>query len=201
MANSPPSRLQALLLLDGYSRCQQGAQTHYKSTLWNLNKARRQKSRESLASGTISAEDVREELRARAVLLEKIPDLAEEDSGERVSGIDTCDQWTLVDVVEEMSTVKENAPYASKSASAEGLRNRKKINNITEVDKKGMGVQEESIPGEDDRLRNADPVTFFGAFPPKDLKEAQKEAKAMLEAYIQAANLATAIISLTKENK
>jgi hypothetical protein len=134
--------------------------------------------------------------------LEKTPDLAEEDGVERSSGIDTSDQWTLVDAVEEMASLKGNASSASKSASvAEGLRNRRKINYINEVDKKGMGVQEEYIPDEDDRLRNADPATFFGAFPPKDLKEAQKEAKAMLEAYIQAANLAAVIISRIKENK
>lgn len=198
---SPPPRLKALLLLDGYSRCQQGAQIHYKSALWNLNKARRQKARESLAAGSITAEDIREELRARAVLLEKTPSLLEDDTKSDNTILDGNDQWTLVDAVKEMSAMKANlhAPIAERAPSeaAQGLRNRKKAN-IAD-DQKSFGLKEEIQPEEDDRLRTADPISFFGAFPARDLKEAQQESKAMLEAYIHAANLAAAIIDLTNQ--
>jgi hypothetical protein len=198
---SPPPRIKALLLLDGYSRCQQGAQIHYKSALWNLNKARRQKARESLAAGSITAEDVREELRARAVLLEKTPNLSEEGVKSDDSNEDGDDQWTLVDAVKEISAKKENlyAPIVviAPSEATQGLRNRKNTN-IAD-NQKGCGLKEEVQPEEDDRLRTADPLSFFGAFPARDLKEAQKEAKAMLEAYVKAANLVAAIIGLTNQ--
>lgn len=203
MANLPlPARLQALLLLDGYSRCQKGAQPHYKSTLWTLNKARRQKARENLAADGISVELVREELRARTVLLEKNPDLLEEESKSQNKHSVAQDIWTLVDAVEEISAMKENTSTTLKNnTTTPGLRNRKNANKIKSEDKNKMGVNEEVLPDEDDRLRNADPLLLFGAFASSDLKEAQKEAKATLEAYIQAANLAAAIINLTNEKK
>jgi len=45
------------------------------------------------------------------------------------------------------------------------------------------------------RLQAADPLDLFGAFPPRELKAAQQEAKRALESYVRAANLRRVLLS------
>jgi hypothetical protein len=207
-----PKNIQALLLLDDYARAQEGAQCHFRSTLWNLNKARRQKGRESTVLVTgISVEDVREELRARAALLmEEAPELVEEAGNDEkeTKGKADRDLWTLIDrvqVAEERTAIeKENEMPSSSSTSttpATGLRHRKASTNKedTNSSKWTQENEESDVPlSDEERLLKADPLQLIGgAFPPRDLRVAQEEARTALATYVKMANLAAAILELT----
>lgn len=180
----------ALCLLEAYNNAHQKGNVDLKSSMWKLNKARRQRGN----GASISAIDVREDLRARAVLRESTPSLTVE--GETNEALDEEDYFELVDAVEEIAEIRgqkeNNAPTTNAGTEQAGLRRRNKAG---EEDKKEW--TQENNPDEDDRLRNANPVDLFGAFPPRDLIAAQKEAKKSLAAYIEAANLAKAILQIT----
>ena len=185
-------RLTAVCLLEAYAQVQDKGNTAFKSAMWNINKARRQSGSTSMVDSSIAASSVRAELRARAVLRQAIPDLVE--GTDRTQSDSDEDYFELVDAVEELSTIRDGGKeniLADKS-NEDGLRNRKATS-------KKQEWTEETSPDEDDRLRNADPLDLFGALPPRDLRTAQKEARKALAAYIEAANLAAAILSVTKK--
>lgn len=188
-----PTRLQALLLLNEYDQQQKGAQDHQKKLIWNIVKARRQKSRENVGLGHgISALDVRDELRARTVLLQdsKVPSLIVEQSPQ---DIQASGSWELVDVVEKRKDIEEEKDDAA-ATSDTGLRNRKG-NPKTEV----QWTLESELEDEDEKILRADPIDLFGAFPPRDLRVAQREAKESIQRYIDAANAARSLLSLLEE--
>lgn len=188
-----PTRLQALLLLNEYDQQQKGAQDHQKKLIWNIVKARRQKSRENVGLGHgISALDVRDELRARTVLLQdsKVPSLIVEQSPQ---DIQASGSWELVDVVEKRKDIEEEKDDAA-ATSDTGLRNRKG-NPKTEV----QWTLESALEDEDEKILRADPIDLFGAFPPRDLRVAQREAKESIQRYIDAANAARSLLSLLEE--
>lgn len=178
--------LTAVFLLQAYANVHDKGNADFKSALWNLNKARRHMGQGS----TLSAMDVREELRARAVLRESTPNLAVE--GSKPSEQRDEDRFELIDANKELAVIRQKADTSSKSE--EGLRNRK----ASEGEKTEW--TEETSPDEDDRLRSADPIELFGALTPRDLKGAQQDAERALAAYIEAANLAVAILSVTETN-
>jgi len=181
----------AVCLLQAYADAHEKGNADLKSAMWSLNKARRQRGN----GARISAWDVREELRARVVLRESTPDLAVEGVSVTTNSEEE-DYFTLVDAVEEVAEMrgeKENVCKTNAAAADDGggLRRRK-----TGQDIKKEWTEEQS-PDEDDRLRSADPVDLFGAFPPRDLIVSQKSAKKALAGYIEAANLARAILEAT----
>ena len=49
----------------------------------------------------------------------------------------------------------------------------------------------------EERLCQANPIDLFGAFPPADLKVAQKNARYSIASYIKAANIAAKILHIT----
>lgn len=198
-SNTGLPHVTAVCLLQAYADVHDQGNADLKSAMWNLNKARRQRGN----GNTISALDVREELRARAVLREATPDLAVEGASAETS--ENQDYFELVDAVEEVAEIrgqaKENMPSKKSNAEGgEGLRRRNTNKKEAEQDTKTEWTQEQN-PDEDDRLRNADPVDLFGAFPPRDLMTAQKNAKKALAVYIEAANLARAILETTNSQK
>ena len=175
--------LTAVFLLQEYANVHDKGNADFKSALWNLNKARRHMGQGS----TLSALDVREELRARAVLREFIPELAVENS--KPCDESDEDRFELIDANKELAAIRQNEITSSKST--EGLRNRK----ASEGEKTEW--IEETSPDEENRLRSADPIELFGALTPRDLKGAQQDAKRALAAYVEAANLAVAILNVT----
>uniref|UniRef100_A0A7S1YEL5 Vacuolar ATPase assembly protein VMA22 n=1 Tax=Grammatophora oceanica TaxID=210454 RepID=A0A7S1YEL5_9STRA len=223
MTPSPPPRLHAVLLLDTYTRGQEGAQEHFRSALWNMAKARRQMGRGSLTMSTgVSAEEVREELRAHVRVAVKATDeesiLADESSaaGRASESSTSClenDLWKQVDVVAARTEMAANLAANEKenaepSKSATGLRQRKKglaSAKAGEDEQAGSKWTKETpteILSEEDLLYQSDPLQLLGgALPPRDLKLAQKEARKTVEAYIQTANLAAAILELTNSAK
>lgn len=178
--------LTAVCLLQAYANVHDKGNADFKSALWNLNKARRQMGRGS----TLSAMDVREELRAQAVLRESTPDLAVEGSKASEEGDE--DRFQLINANKELAAIRLKEDTSNKSKK--GLRNRK----ASEGEKTEW--TEETSPDEEDRLRSADPIELFGALTPRDLKGAQQDAKRALAAYVEAANLAVAILSVTETN-
>jgi hypothetical protein len=178
--------LTAVFLLQAYANVHDKGNADFKSALWNLNKARQKMGRGS----TLSAMDVREELRAQAVLRESTPDLAVE--GSKASEESDEDRFQLIDANKELAVIRQKEDTASKVK--EGLRNRK----ASEGEKTEW--MEETSPDEEDRLRSADPIELFGALTPRDLKGAQQDAKSALAAYVEAANLAVAILRVTETN-
>jgi len=198
-----PNNIQALLLLNAYDKKQTDGRTHQKQVTWDLSKARREKNRGSIGvSHAISALDVREELRARSVLREATtpsPPLTDEDSKSNTpSAIRRGDTWTLVDAVEDKDSSSDEKPPPTTSPGV-GLRNRKQGG--TDSKEEQNQWKEEKVPDEDDRLRNANPIDLFGAFPPRDLRSAQKNAKKALQAYVDAANAAASLLALLNETK
>jgi hypothetical protein len=199
-----PSLVTVLSLLDDYATHQEKGNAALKQSLWNLYKARHFKSGQIgvLASDGFQASDVREELRARVVLRDSLPDLVDERTDK--STIDKeMPRFVLVDTVLERQSKKGNTAATQDSsaqlAAAFGLRNRKatdqnKNNKTDSTKQKEWSVEMEATPlSEEDRLLAANPLELFGAMPPRELYKAQEQAKQALQAYVAAANLIVAI--------
>ena len=219
-----PPRIQTLLLLDQYDQQQSSAQTHQKKSNWSLSKARRQKNRESISVvNTISALDVRDELRARAVVQGSVvPDLVGEknkvkagsaagggtggtkESTERQPGLKSSGSWELVDLTENTSDAATNKESTKTTTTTGGGTDKKDGGKSEKVDgdKKDTGTKDKDpFAAEEERLRKADPLYLFGAFPTRDLRVAQKEAREALQSYIAAANTATTILDHIKKQE
>jgi hypothetical protein len=140
-----PSVLTVLSLLDTYAVVHEQGNTFQKQSFWNLHKARHRKTAGLLAENTVQASYVREELRARTILLkenkdgtvETEPDLVDDDDNKKNSRLtEAPKRFVLVDAVEQKREAeKENAATATTpsetsttndNAAAAGLRNRKK---------------------------------------------------------------------------
>jgi hypothetical protein len=115
-------------------------------------------------------------------------------------------RFLLVDAVEEerkqrqQREEKVGATPSSDDNASMGLRRRKGSNKENEDEKTATGVEqqgwtllENNVEDEEDRLCNADPMDFFEALPPKELRKAQEEARKSLEAYVKAANVLFAL--------
>lgn len=196
-----PSLVKVLSLLDEYSETHEKGNVALKQSLWNLYKARHFKGGQRgsvLAADGFHASDVREELRARAVLTATaagLPDLVTSETKKKNQLLPFC----LADALELEQAQKENATttaFASsnKSKNAMGLRNRKTDATGEGDSKKEWSVEnEEGFPSEEDRLLSLDPVSLFGGLPPRELLKAQTQAKLALAEYVAAANLVAAL--------
>jgi hypothetical protein len=185
--------LAAVCLLDAYSSAHGDGNSSLKSSMWKLSKARRQR-----GNGTrISALDVREELRARAILKESTPGLVDAEGTTSINNEQEEDYFVLVDAVEELAEKRAQKENDVPTKSNAGLRHR----NNKQDSKSTAEWTEEQPLNEDDLLKIADPVDLFGAFPPRDLIASQKDAKKALAEYVEAANLARAILQVTNQKK
>ncbi|KAI2498207.1 hypothetical protein MHU86_16289 [Fragilaria crotonensis] len=221
MTTSLPPQLEALLLLGAYNTRQSVAQSEQKDCLWNLQKARRQAMRGSVVNANVySAATVREDVYPRAMVVSSLNYAETDDAPELVTDNvhvakkqtqteDVALLWTLVDPValEKETTKKadEEALSNKENNGKEGLRQRKGKQNpearatAASESKWTTGVDE--FVDEDAMLRVANPIELFGALPPRDLREAQVNANAALQAYIDAANFAAAILKLVGNDK
>mmetsp|Transcript_1208 Transcript_1208/g.1547 ORF Transcript_1208/g.1547 Transcript_1208/m.1547 type:complete len:194 (-) Transcript_1208:4-585(-) len=191
MTSSPfPSKLESILLLDAYHQHQTAGSSKLRSCFLNLSKARRQKMNQSLSAtgAELTASNVRDELCSRKAL---------EDDKEEERRF-----WKLVDPVEEaekkMYDNIDREVILENKENQDGLRQRKKK---TEMSKDNWTTELLSDNDEDELLRKANPIDLFGAFPSKDLRNAQEDAGNALQYYIDAANLAVSILkAIDKKN-
>lgn len=218
MTTSLPPQLQALLLLDAYNTRQSVAQSEQKDCLWNLQKARRQSMRGSVVNSNVySASLVREDVYPRAMIVSTSCDVGSDDAPELVTDTILVAQeekqtndvemlWTLVDPVAVQKEIlkKEDEAFSNKeNESKEGLRQRKgkqkpEATGTTASDNSKWTAGIDEVMDESAMLRKANPIELFGALPPRDLREAQVNANAALQAYIDAANFAVAILKLVE---
>uniref|UniRef100_A0A7S2XI77 Vacuolar ATPase assembly protein VMA22 n=1 Tax=Attheya septentrionalis TaxID=420275 RepID=A0A7S2XI77_9STRA len=203
-------RVEALLLLDAYSTAHAGASQQFKSSLWNLSKARRQMGGMHLGTSTnFSASNVREELRAKAILTLLEPKLVQEQDG-KDKMIDTDPYILSLDGPPNVeSDDKENSNNShtnEETLSSAGLRQRKGTKESNAAANKWTQEQEkweEEDEIEEAKLRNVDPAYLFAGLPPPSLKAAQSNAREALAGYIEAANLIVALMETlnTQETK
>jgi hypothetical protein len=202
------SKITTLSLLDAYSQIHAQAQADQKNFIWQITKARRAKSiGGALMMGSdILAEDVREDLRAATVLKLKSdePELVQEEGTTKMDPKMEESPIRLFELVNVHALEQQQQQQRAKTLSSggnvddenTGLR-RRKGNNDSEVHKdtdNAWTVENKAKDyDEEELLRRADPLTLFGAMPPKELRQAQKEAVKALAAYVEAANLLVAI--------
>ena len=200
-------------MLDAYTASHTNGNQSIKSCVLNITKARRLQG--AFDGGNISAYSayqVREELRARAVVT---CDSAKGNESKSMCGSSSDEdtfQLHLDGMTKQSATsdTKISEETSDESISPlveedqnEGLRQRRKgptkDSNETESE---WTVEEEPIPhtvDEDEMLRIMDPITLFGGLAPPALKEAQKNARQALSSYIEAANLAVYLLNLISE--
>jgi hypothetical protein len=198
-------RVEALLLLDAYSTAHTGASQQLKTSLWNLSKARRQMGGMHLGTSTnFSASNVREELRAKAILTPPEPKLVQEQDGKdrtietdpyilSLDGPPNVESGSHYDDKENSNNSHNNA----EASSSAGLRQRKGTKENNAAPSKWTQEQErweEEDEIEEEKLRNADPLHLFAGLPPPSLKAAQSNAREALAGYIDAANLIVALM-------
>lgn len=194
------SVVRVLSLLEAYEERQQEAQHLWKTSQWNITKARQSKR----VTDGVTATNVREELWARCVLVEDVPSLvADEDDSTRTKLSDLhVAHFRLVDpvVVDQAQTDKENADndaITDEASNTGGLRNRKAKN----LDQKHWTVTMEDsskFANEEAKLRSVDPIELFG-LPTRELRKAQEEARRAVALYVEAANLVLALQQAMKE--
>lgn len=187
-----------LTALESYNESHLSASSSFKSSVWNLYKARRQKGRNAMTiASAYSAFDIREELRAQATLTCSLnkdePLLGDED----LVNIRHGDVFAL-QIYDSKS--KEDRIAAPKNVNDEiGIRHRKKGSDDKNQSKIGSLWKEENCYVEEEtKLLKTDPLNFFGGgLAPRELKLAQKHAKESLNAYIAAASQAAAVLTIT----
>jgi hypothetical protein len=190
--------MKALSLLEAYESYQQQAQTAWKKCLWNITKAKRSK-----GTNVLGAQNAREELRPRCLLLcGETPQLIAEDaSSVALTQSPSSSYFHLIDPVTEAkkknkkgssdSSHIDNDNNANATTSSTGLRNRKgRELESKEHNKwtKDESVVEEEEDDEEAKLSAIDTVQLFG-LPTKELRQAKEEATRALNLYVQAANM------------
>ncbi|CAB9526377.1 expressed unknown protein [Seminavis robusta] len=186
-SNTP--KMDVLALLDAYSQVHERAQKDQKASTWQLTLARKSTGRGgALMNGVMVAEDVREELRAIKVLkcTADEPELQEEETSKKLQR-----QFVLANATDEDK--KQESVSTAAETTTTGLRRRKGNDDKENQAENEWTVEKEEELDEEDRLRRADPLVFFGAMPPKELRRAQQEAQNALARYVEAANLIVAI--------
>jgi|AntRauTorckE5430_2_1112549.scaffolds.fasta_scaffold00878_6 hypothetical protein len=151
---SKTSLVDVLSRLDQYSTSHTKASTSFKSTIWNICKARRQKG--GLGVGfSVSASDVREELRAHVILeCDDEHILVDEDAKEKEFPRDLPNDLFVLSFGIPKESGKSND--AIKSLHETGLRKRKgKKGDPSSPSKWTEQSHEDQL---EDRLRKQDPI-------------------------------------------
>lgn len=159
-----------------------------KSAVWNLTKARHTKKSFMSLDSLLVADDVREEIRPRVVLVE-----TKEEVGTRHDEDDakTTPYFKTADPIQLIENMKENQSSISPNVLNEGLRQRK---NETKSLSTEWTVEQHEFFDEEARLSRIDPLELFGGgLNPRALKIAQENARKSLESYVKAANLKIAM--------
>jgi hypothetical protein len=202
-----PPQLKSLLLLDAYSKQHFLGEVEQKKCLWNLQKARRFAMRECLVNTkAFSVESVREDIYPRAIVTAEefvdIPDIEKEDEKKDRPKSSKL-HWTLVDpIASEKSKIKHDTNNNHINNSDTGMCHRKgKPNESISLSSKKWIEEDvfEEEETEEDLVRKANPITLFGALPPRDLRLSQANANAAIQAYVDAANIAVQILKLTTD--
>jgi hypothetical protein len=177
--------------------------TNLKATYWNLTKARQKRGFQAGGGGfggvEYSVNDVREELRAQAVLDREEPELIEENDDNLGKG--SVSNFVLhFDGGKALRGKSGTSSGVTKPEKKEtdGLRRRgnaPQTTNNTESEK-----WTEEMADEEEQLRSADPLTLFGV-PPADLRVAQARSRDAIAYYVEVANLAQEILRLTCSEK
>ena len=209
MATSDAPTTELLCLLHQYEALRSEADDNLKSTIWNITKARRGRGFQCSAVGRnveYTPEDVREEIRAQA-LLEcgtngNEPELFDEDdpgaSGADVGFVLHFDgmKGALLRQQQQLDSGDR-----SKDDAHVGLRRRKGKGEACEADGKCIDgddkerITEKILEEEEERLRNSDPLSLFGV-PPPALRAAQAKSRAAVAYYVEVANLSRRMIEI-----
>eukprot|EP00956_Cyclotella_meneghiniana_P031663 scaffold83778_cov73-Cyclotella_meneghiniana.AAC.9 len=167
--------LTLLTLLHQYTALHSSATTNLKDTYWNLTKARQKRGFQAGGGGfggvEYSVEDVREDLRALVVL--------DENNQLHFDGGKALREKSSIDLGKK---------------ETDGLRRR---GNVSSEDTKQESEKwtEEVLDGEE-KLQSIDPLTLFGV-PPASLRVAQARSRDAIAYYVEVANLAQEILSIT----
>ena len=151
--------VEVLASLDTYNASHTKASSNFKSAMWNLSKARRQKG--GLGVGfSYNASDVREELRAHA-FLEKSPEpsLTEEDANGDDDLAKSCSgengPFVLRFRGRDLKRITQNDNLPTNSSSDTGLRQRKgKYTDCKKIEWSEETYQDK----EEEKLRKTDPI-------------------------------------------
>jgi len=194
-----------LCLLDSYTLSHESGDSGLKSCIWNISVARKLKGGFHLGTRTAyNAHDVREELRARAVLECRDngePSLVDDDiedcKDSKKSNSNDEDTYAIhLDGLPDRKKGSEMAPTSHLSKEEEkGLRQRKN-KSASEIPNEPW-TEETYDNDEFQKVRDMDPIDMFGALPPPALRLAQIKSRESLISYIEAANLAVAILRIT----
>jgi hypothetical protein len=168
-------------------------------------------------SDVYSAATVREDVYPRAMVVSRSNYVVTDDAPELIADVVSVAQkqaqtedmtllWMLVDPVavqKEMKKKEEEEELSNKeNHSKEGLRQRKgKQKSEASANDSKWTTGDDEFVDEDAMLRVANPIELFGALPPRDLREAQVNANAALQAYIDAASFAVEILKLVGNDK
>lgn len=179
-----------LSLLDFYQHEHEEATSLLKKALWSLTKARHSKKSFMSVDTLLVADDVREEVRPRVVLID-----ASEDPEFSVKGNQEEDRtiryFATADPIHLIESMKENQSTPSLNVVDEGLRQRK---NETKALPTAWTVEQHEFYDEEARLSRIDPLDLFGgSLSARELKIAQEKARKSLESYVKVANLKIAI--------
>lgn len=200
MASSTPSLVDLLSLFDAYSKTHADASAKMKKSIWNLTKARREKGGFHMGQAIpFSAADVREELRAHALL----ETLVETDATKIIGGekfILHLDGMPKKDEDRDVTVTNSD----SVDCVSLGLRQRRNESSDKKETPDSVWTEENNdyidpFEEEEKRLGMADPLDLFGGISPPALKMAQKEARGSLQYYIDAANIAVQISALSSD--
>ena len=179
-----------LTLLHQYTTLHAEATTNLKGTYWNLTKARQKRGFQAGGGGfggvEYSAEDVREELRAQAILDQDEPDLVEEGAE------GGCEGKFVLHFDGGKALREKRAGTTPEKKETDGLRRRGNTSKDTQIESHKW--TEEKID-EEEQLRSADPLTLFGV-PPAALRVAQTRSRDAVAYYVEVANLAQEILRM-----
>lgn len=205
------SKVTILSLLDAYTQAHEQAQSEQKSCVWQLFKARQSKGRRgALVDGVLQGQDIREDLYARKILKEENDEEPALVSGNPKPMSSSLEQeqlqrhFLLVDALAETKKKQEMDKENSSSRNDDiddnnvtGIRRRRgKTSSETTTSTAEWTIvdeEEEEEENAEERLRKANPIDFFGGFPPRELRKAQEEAEKMLASYVDAANIIVSI--------
>lgn len=144
-----------LCAIEKYNRSHNAASTAYKSALWNLSKARRQKG--ALGSGySYCASDVREELRAFSTLENSEHDLVDEECTKGTSDVSRTSCSFVLSYADKAKKLKKEITQEGTTNEETGLRRRKGKSETTTSS--SQWVEESAVLEDEERMRTQDPI-------------------------------------------
>jgi len=204
---SPESPILDLLsLLHQYESLHSHATSNLKGSYWNITKARRERGFQAGGGGfggvEYSVENVREELRAQTVLEWNEHDVVEpylvnEDSSERRGKEQFGGEGRFALHFDGMKAARRDIEtHKPEKKETAGLRHRGNATSQLSTTKSDKWTEESHANDGEEELRSSDPLTLFGV-PPPALQIAQARSRDAVAYYVEVANLAVQIMSIT----